>query len=100
MTKMFCFTLINKNKQYQKLVEKCHALQAQKEALLTTSFDDRLPNGTKKATLRLNIIELDAMKQGARVQVFLSKQNQYDQALPVWEFEVKPDATRYALETQ
>ena len=40
------------------------------------------------------------MKQGARVQVFLSKQNQFDQALPVWEFEVKPDATRYVLETK
>ena len=97
---MFCFTLINKNKQYQKLVDKCHALQAQKEALQSKNFDDRLPYGSGKATLKLNIIELDAMKQGARVQVFLSKQNQYNQAPPEWEFEVKPDATRYALETQ
>ena len=30
----------------------------------------------------------------------MSKQNQYDQAFPVWEFEVKPDATRYVLETK
>ena len=67
MAKMFCFTLINKNKQYQRVVEKCQALQAQREALIDRIYCNRLPENTGRATLQLKIIELDAMKQGARV---------------------------------
>ena len=31
--KMFCFTVVNKNKQYQKIANKCNQLMSQKNAL-------------------------------------------------------------------
>ena len=62
--KMFCFTLVTKNKQYQKTVTRCNQLQASKNALFKQTGSDQTSGGV---ALKLDIVELDAMKQGAKV---------------------------------
>ena len=52
-------------------------------------------------TLTIDILELDAMKHGARVQVLLRKRGIfYGDDEVVWEFELEPDSTSYIAETK
>ena len=65
---MFCFTLVNKNKQYQKTVTRCDHLQASKNALFKQTANGQAGATTSGGVaLQLDIVELDAMKQGAKV---------------------------------
>ena len=95
--KMFCFTIVNKNKLYQKIVGQCNGMREKMNALCNLQEkQSHCSPRTGQVVLKLDVMELDAMCQGAKVSVFLC--NQFGRQL-VWGFDIKPDATRYVLES-
>ena len=55
-------------------------------------------NRNQPVSLLLDFVEIDARKQGAKVQVFLCSESGLKRL--AWEFDIQPDAAKLVLESK
>ena len=78
------------------LVDQCQELDHTKQMLIRSI--DGLPDRTRPISLILDFVEIDAKKQGAKVQVFLCSESGLKRL--AWEFDIQPDAAKLVLESK